>query len=62
MIGPEYTTCVRADLENECVISDSYAEINGVRVQLLRQILDVREKAIREALIALGWTSPKETK
>ncbi len=28
----------------------------------MRHIMDIREQQIRDALIALGWTPPKETK
>jgi hypothetical protein len=37
-----------------------YSEVDGVRSQIMRQVMDTGEAQVRDALIALGWSPPQK--
>jgi hypothetical protein len=41
---------------------DLFHEMNNARELMTSWIVNTRDQQIREALISLGWTPPKETK
>ena len=40
----------------------THKKIDGIWIQISHEVLQLKEKAIRDALIKLGWTPPKEDK
>jgi hypothetical protein len=54
----ETSFTVKVDAAGSHIVVDTFSNFNGVSHRLFRDVLDAREKATREALIALGWTPP----
>jgi len=55
------------EVKTECfghskIVQDTTAVLNDVRGNTTRQIINLQEEQIRETLIYLGWTPPKEVK
>ena len=46
-------------VNNEKFYIELSSEFNGIRETIMREIIDLKELSIREALIKLGWTPPK---
>jgi len=53
------TTKINLTLEDQRLILDITVE-NNIMDQYYQEIVDFKEKTVREALIKLGWTPPKE--
>lgn len=45
--------------KNGQIFQEVYTEVDGRREELMRTIIDTKEKYIKEALIKLGWSPPK---
>ena len=43
-------------------ITEEKSDMENMTKQMYEQLIDFKEKAIKEALIELGWTPPKEKK
>lgn len=38
---------------------EEVSEMDGIRTRIVRQVIELKEKSVRDALIALGWLPPK---
>lgn len=47
-------------IDNAIIEQETLSIVHDYKEQVVRQLFDTREKQIREALIKLGWTPPKE--
>ena len=54
-IGYEVTTTPCTDGQ---IVQEVDFVTEGIRDRVMRQVIDTREKQVRDALIALGWTPP----
>ena len=62
-IKPEHLSSplvLKTSCDNDRIIQELYSKQEGVEQRLTQWICDTREKAVRDALIELGWTPPKE--
>lgn len=50
------------DLEKQLLHMDFQSKFNGIASQISRETVNFKDKCVRQALIALGWTPPKEEK
>ena len=48
------------DFDKEEIHMGVTSEVGDVHTQILRQVIYLRDTEIRRALIALGWTPPKQ--
>lgn len=46
-------------VKDDSILQSVYSDFEGVRERMFSEILDLREKSTREALIELGWMPPK---
>lgn len=53
----EVQTCWR---EDGIIYQELFDVIGGAKSRIQTEILNTKEAQVREALIALGWTPPKE--
>jgi hypothetical protein len=53
------TTFNQNEINQEIINSDELS-FPLSRETMIKQVLDLREQGVRDALIALGWTPPKE--
>lgn len=51
---------VAAEVQGSTIVVDTYSNFDDVSRRAYRDIMDTREKAVRDGLIALGWTPPRE--
>jgi hypothetical protein len=51
---------VKADFTPDMIAVTTYSEINGLHDKIVQQIIHLRDDAVRQALIELGWTPPKK--
>ena len=40
------------------IVQETYSVDSGVRERIMRDVINTKERQVREALIALGWTPP----
>lgn len=50
------------DLKKQLLHIDFESKFNGMASQISRETLNFKDQCVRQALIALGWTPPKEKK
>lgn len=48
------------DLEKKTLLLETTTEFNELASTVNRQLFDTNQKMLRDALILLGWTPPKE--
>ena len=42
------------------IVQEMYREnVEGIREQFMREVINTKDRHVREALIALGWTPPQ---
>ena len=51
---------VTTPIADGTIKQELFIEVDGVRESIMRSILDTRDVQIKKALVALGWTPPKE--
>lgn len=45
---------------DKTIYMETASTMNGIRDVISREIMDTKDKRIKDALIALGWTPPPE--
>lgn len=53
--------CYRVSVDNVNIDMQTFDLIEETHGKFIKSMYDAREKAIRDGLIKLGWTPPKET-
>lgn len=57
--GYQIKCSISSELKGESLIIEN--RIDGLYEHYYKEIINFKEEAIREALIKLGWTPPKDT-
>jgi len=56
----QFKVVTSIDPHADLIIQETY-QVNGTEVvNYVEKIIELQDKGVREALIALGWTPPKE--
>jgi len=58
MIGYEVHTII--DQETEQIQQIVYSHFEDVRMRVVHEVYNLKDTAVREALIKLGWTPPDD--